>query len=268
MSSLPDTSSQLLDTSKPATTDLEPAIAELMAHPIYEEVNSLERLRSFMREHVFAVWDFMSLLKRLQREFCGTQLPWMPPTHPDLARFINDIVVAEESDIDGQGGYSSHFDLYLAAMDQIGADTQPIRSLLNGLQSQISIETVLDSLPINDETKAFVRFNLELAEHGTTGEVAAAFCYGREDIIPEMFTRLLAPLAKQNLDSERFRYYLRRHVELDGDTHGPLAHKMVAILSQKDEQAKTQSLAAGQRAIEMRILLWNGIQKQIHQMTR
>lgn len=267
MSSLPDASSPSLDTSN-QKTGLEPAIAELMAHPIYEEVNSLERLRAFMREHVFAVWDFMSLLKRLQRDFCGTQLPWMPPAYPDLARFINDIVVAEESDIDGQGGYASHFDLYLAAMDQIGADTQPIRRLLTELQAQTPVDAVLDQLPINEETKAFVRFNLQLAEQGSTGEVAAAFCYGREDIIPEMFTRLLAPLAKQNFDSERFRYYLQRHVELDGDTHGPLARKMVAILSERDAQAKTQSLAAGQRAIEMRILLWNGIQKQIHKMNQ
>jgi len=241
---------------------LAPAVSRLMSHPLYEEVNSLPRLRQFMREHVFAVWDFMSLLKRLQRELCGTGLPWQPPAHPDLARFVNEIVLAEESDIDGLGGYTSHFELYLAAMRQIDAETGPIEQLLDPL-STTPASHALEALDLSPETRDFVRFNLTLAEQGHPWEVAAAFCYGREDIIPEMFTRLLSPLSQQRVRSERFEYYLKRHVELDGETHGPLARVMVKRLVAGDSGREAEALNAALQAIEMRIKLWDGILEKI-----
>jgi len=251
-----------VDLSSEFQKTLSVPVNELMAHPLYAEVNLIPRLQRFMREHVFAVWDFMSLLKRLQRDFCGVGLPWRPPLDAELARFVNDIVLAEESDVDGFGGFTSHFELYLAAMEQIGADTGPIQALMQQLSAIGIVGDLLERLEINEETKAFVRFNLHLAEQGTTWEVAAAFCYGREDIIPEMFSRLLAPLAEQQLQSERFEYYLKRHVELDGETHGPLARKMVALLVDGDPGRLAEAQGAAQTAIEMRIRLWDGIMKQ------
>ncbi|SFI08876.1 DUF3050 domain-containing protein [Planctomicrobium piriforme] len=238
---------------------LAPAVSALLSHPIYAAVSTLPRLRQFMREHVFAVWDFMTLLKRLQLEFCGTVLPWTPPSQPRLARFINEIVLAEESDVDGRGGFTSHFDLYLSAMDQIAADTRPVRQLIQKLSQDRHALASLDEIAINPQTKEFVRFNLELAERGAPWEVAAAFCYGREDIIPAMFTRLLRPLMEQNIESGRFRYYLERHVELDGDEHGPLARHMVTLLVGEDDARRRAAIAAGRQAIDMRVRLWDGI---------
>ena len=49
--------------------------AALLDHPIYTHVASVADLRRFMEDHVFAVWDFMSLLKRLQQESVGCYVP-------------------------------------------------------------------------------------------------------------------------------------------------------------------------------------------------
>ena len=110
---------------------LAPLRDSLLAHPIYDRIDTIEDLRLFMEHHVFAVWDFMSLLKALQRLVCCVDVPWTPPLDSAACRFVNEIVLGEESDEDGQGGFTSHFELYRRAMRQSGAETGPIRQNLD-----------------------------------------------------------------------------------------------------------------------------------------
>src|SRR5258707_11650587 len=111
---------------------LAPLRARLLDHSVYAEVASVADLRRFMEDHVFAVWDFMSLLKRLQRDITCTRVPWFPADNARAARLINDIVIGEETDVGPDGCYVSHLELYLRAMADVGASTRqfdPFRSL-------------------------------------------------------------------------------------------------------------------------------------------
>ena len=47
----------------------------LVAHPLYGAVRTREHIRIFMKHHVFAVWDFFTLLKRLQAEVTCVTVP-------------------------------------------------------------------------------------------------------------------------------------------------------------------------------------------------
>src|SRR3982074_3836661 len=91
--------------------------AQLLDHPVYAEAASVEDLKRFMEEHVFAVWDFVSLRKRLQQDRSCTKVPWFPADNAKAARLINGIVIGEETDVDPDGSYVSHLDLYLRAME-------------------------------------------------------------------------------------------------------------------------------------------------------
>jgi Protein of unknown function (DUF3050) len=239
---------------------LVPAKAALLDHPVYHAIDCLESLHIFMEHHVFAVWDFMSLLKTLQRQLSCVDVPWLPGGNVLGCRFIDEIVVAEESDSDGEGGFVSHFELYRRAMKQCGADTACVDGFLDLLSHGKSIADALESAGVAPSARAFVEQTFEFIAEGNLCAIASAFTFGREDLLPALFQRIVDELnveAKGGL--EVFRYYLNRHIGLDGDEHGPMASRLMQSLCGTDrtlwaiaEQAATKSLDARQK-------LWDGI---------
>ena len=231
----------------------------LLNHPIYPEVSSLNRLRKFMQTHVFAVWDFMSLVKRLQNELTSNNLPWIPPVSARIARFTNELVLGEETDLGLDGKPISHFELYLRAMEEVGADTTEIRGFTAQLALGAPWQDVLEDLSIPPGVCDFVTNTLGCAIHGSVVEVAATFFFGREDIIPEMFQRLLGLWGDAKAEVPHFTYYLKRHIELDGDSHGPWAQEMLTCLAGRRESNWQAAATAAQRALTSRIKLWDSV---------
>ncbi|RIJ33546.1 DUF3050 domain-containing protein [Pontibacter oryzae] len=233
---------------------------QLLQHNVYQSLETLEDLRLFMEHHVFAVWDFMSLLKALQRDLTCTTLPWMPTASPSTRRLINEIVLEEETDVDPQGNPISHFELYLLAMAEAGASNSQIAQLLQSIREGKSVNSALDQLPIDASVKAFVRNTFRIINSDSPHAVAAAFTFGREDLIPDMFRHLIADLNKRfpgKLDT--FIYYLDRHVQLDEEVHTPLALQMVSELCGEDDQKWAEALEVSKNCITQRIELWTGI---------
>ncbi|RXT04884.1 DUF3050 domain-containing protein [Ammoniphilus sp. CFH 90114] len=235
----------------------------LLSHPLYKDMDHPEKIKVFMKHHVFAVWDFMSLLKRLQQSVTSVSVPWMPYETPAYSRFINEIVLGEESDEDGQGGYASHFQLYLEAMREAGADTEPIEQFIEKVKSGVPYEEALQQKNIPLTVQNFVLYNLELAGNGKTHEVAAAFFYGREDLIPDMFQSLLDALKAEGTSNARLEYYLKRHIELDGDEHGPLAERLLRDLCGGDAKKEQEAINVAQKSLRVRSVLWDGVLEEI-----
>jgi hypothetical protein len=232
---------------------------QLFSHSIYSAIADLSTLRVFMSHHAFAVLDFMWLLKRLQREVSCVSVPWLPSDHPDMARFVNEIVLGEETDEDGRGGYCSHFELYLEAMADVGAPVEPIRKFVSLLRSGTSVSEALAAVQAPDSVQEFVCFTHQIAVSGTPSEVAAAFCFGREDVIPEMFQRLLNGFHSHGVSAPRLTYYIQRHIELDGDHHGPLTRQLVNQICSQSAMATDHAVNAAAQSMAMRIRLWDGV---------
>jgi hypothetical protein len=237
--------------------------AELSAHPIFSEINSLPILQRFMETHVFAVWDFMSLTKRLQQELTCVQLPWLPPQDPQAARLINEIVLGEESDDRVDHGHYSHFELYLDAMREVGASTAAVERFVALQREGVSYDTALQSVEVDPAAANFVRHTLHTALHAPGHSVAAAFLHGRESVIPQMFQRILDDWGIGIAQAPTFRYYLERHIEVDSEDHGPAAEKLLARLVDGDPQLEEDVYAAAMDAVQSPIPLWDGLRLSI-----
>ena len=242
--------------------------ARARLHPLYREVDSPERAVIFMKHHVFAVWDFFSLLKRLQREVSCTEVPWLPRGKGDHARFITEIVLAEECDENAGGGHISHFELYLSAMDEFGADRRPIDGFVERVTSGEDPIDALDSEDIPPSVREFVTTTLDVARDGAPHEVAASFCHGRENLLPDVLGAVQAGLGQAVDSAPIFKHYLQRHIELDHDEHGPLALRLLDALCNGDPDRIDRADTVGIEAIEARSRLWDGVLAEIHEQDR
>jgi hypothetical protein len=241
-------------------TRISPLRARLNAHPLYASIRTPTHLRLFMQSHVFAVWDFMSLLKALQSQLTCTTIPWSPTPFPASRRFINEIVLGEESDL-FEGRAISHFEFYLEAMQQAQANTTPIRSLLFLVAHGSFLPSTLDAPAA---ARAFVASTFHTIYAGNLAATAAAFTFGREDVIPNIFHNLVRDLnTSTSGELSKFVWYLERHIEVDGEDHGPLSLRMVADLCANDDARWEQAALAAESALEARLALWDGILSEI-----
>ena len=232
----------------------------LVRHPLYRLVDRPERMRTFMEHHVFAVWDFQSLLKALQRQLTCTSVPWVPTADPEARRLVNEIVLDEESDALPDGGHASHFELYLDAMGRAGADTRPINGLLDALRSGAGLSAALAGCGGPPPALDFVRRSFAIIDSGSAHRLVAAFTYGREDVIPDMFRGLVTSLADRDpIAWGRFRFYLERHIEHDDEKHAPTCRRIVARLCGDDPARWAEASATARECLESRIALWDAI---------
>tara|TARA_B100001093_G_scaffold288910_1_gene275989 strand:+ start:486 stop:1241 length:756 start_codon:yes stop_codon:yes gene_type:complete len=235
---------------------------QLESHPVFERINSIDELKVFMEHHVFAVWDFMSLLKKLQADLVPAGSPWLPNPNGNLVRFINEIVMEEESDkvLNSKDGdeYSSHFEIYLEAMKEVGAATEPIESFLLQVKS-MGLVSALSGDGVPEASRVFMKHTFDLIDQGKSHEVASSFAIARESIVPLMFQRILDQSKLDPSTVPVFRYYLARHAELDGDHHGPMAHRLLENMSAGNSQLENEIIEQARSSIQERIKFWDGV---------
>ena len=247
---------------------IEPLRQEIVNHKIYSAIKNLDDLKVFMQFHVYAVWDFMSLLKILQNNLTCTSVPWFPKGSADTRYLINEIVVGEESDVDLYGTRKSHFELYLDAMHQCGADTAKVENFIAVLQNKGDFNAAFISSETPTEAKQFVDFTFNIINSNKDYLQSAIFTFGREDLIPGMFHSIVNDIHKNFPESiSIFKYYLERHIEVDGDQHSHLALQMTSNLCGTNDQFWKEAEQATIESLQMRIKLWDGAYKQIMQQT-
>jgi hypothetical protein len=236
----------------------------LIGHPLYAALDSAEALTRFQSRHVFLVWDFQTLLLALRLRLTRLSLPWMPTGDPLIRRLLNEIALGEESDEDGREGYLSHFELYLEAMRQSGADTGPITRFLGSIRKGVPADQALTPCGTSKAVQDFVRLTLRIAMRGSPHRIAAAFTIGREELVPDLFSKVVRQLATLHPGRfDRFRTYLERHIQIDAEEHGPASRRMVDILCQGNPRKRREAEATGLEVLDARLRLWDDIHREI-----
>ena len=237
---------------------------QVVNHDVCARLTTIEHLRTFMEHHVFAVWDFMSLLKVLQARLTCVTVPWTPSPESLSRRLINEIVLEEESDEVSAGEYLSHFEMYRRAMQQCGADTSIIDGFVSEVRRGATLDAALHAAGTSKAAADFVRTTWRFVESGSTHTIAAAFTFGREDLIPDMFRSLVRELAKQYPEQlSLFRDYIERHINLDEEHHAPMARKMIVALCQDDPEKWRECESAARDALEARVSLWDSVRQNL-----
>lgn len=237
----------------------------LLNHSLYKKVQNLDDLSRFLESHVYAVWDFMSLLKALQAKLTSTTTPWLPVGNPEIRYLINEIVLAEETDLNLEGKRQSHYEMYIDAMKDCGADTTSIEEFLKNVIATQNIFVSIKQSDLHQNIKEFLDFTFRVIDEGKPHEIAAAFTFGREDLIPAMFTEILRNFQANFPDADltKLIYYFERHIELDADEHGPMAMQMIEELCGNSEHRWDEVKNISIQALEKRIGLWNAIEELI-----
>jgi hypothetical protein len=253
------------DQSNAGTERIEEQIGELrrvvIEHPMYAALTTTQAIRTFMEHHVFAVWDFMSLLKSLQRNLTCVELPWVPTGPTGSRRLINDIVLIEESD-ERNGGFTSHFELYLDGMREAGADTSVIDGFIDKIRNGRPVLDAIEEAKVPGPAADFIRLTWSFIENAPVHAQAAAFAFGREDLIPDMFEQVVY-INRRIGSLDTFVDYLARHIQVDSEEHTPMAMQMLADLCRNDDAKWAECTETVQLALAARARLWDGINAAI-----
>ena len=245
---------------------LKDKIEKLNSHILFKSSDNftISELRILMEYHVYAVWDFMSIVKSLQNHICPSNFPWKPSeyTKNGIAHLINEIVFSEESDIDKNGNYFSHFDLYIKAMKDVGADTSKIIKIINSYDHINDIK-ITSNQEIPKESLEFINNTFKCIKTSKLSNIAAIFTFGRETTIPDMFVKILNKIDRNNNKFDNLRLYIERHIEVDSSRHGPLSMQLFEYTCNDDQEIYDEAIGFAINAIEKRIQLWDGVMKEI-----
>ena len=236
---------------------------KIYKHKLFHKNLETKHIRYFMESHIFSVWGFMSILKSLQYSLSRNSLPWVPTenTRNGLTSFINEIVLSEESDYIEGIGYVSHFEIYLEAMKEIGADSSKILELIDCINREGSAYDGINNLDILDEVKDFIKFDLDKALSEDLPKIVGSFTLGREKVIPNMFEHIVQSVANANA-TNKFTTYLSRHIDIDGDRHGQLSSKLLDKLCSSDKNLEV-AYQAGIDSLNLRLKVWDKISDNI-----
>jgi hypothetical protein len=243
-------------------TEIKPHNDSVENHSLYSKINSKNDLAFFMERHVFAVLDFMSLLSALKRNLLPSDTFWSPREDNDVSRFINEITLGEESDHDLNGSFISHFELYLQAMEEVGADTSLIKKFTS-LAKRNGVRPTLESLDIPNSSKKFITDTFNLIEENSLHKIAASFCFGREKSIPIMFQSILDKIGIDEIQAPKFYYYIKRHIEIDGEEHGPMSENLLTSTCKDNSNKWLEAKETSISSLKSRKRLWDDIELEL-----
>ena len=232
-------------------------------HTLFSNKLTNRQIAIFMESHIYSVWGFMSLLKSLQYGLSSNNLPWIPTSNTTngLVNFINEIVLSEESEYIKGVGFTSHFEIYLLAMKKIGAKANEIKKLIKNIEKNKKYKDAILDIKINKEVKDFLDFDIKTSQSNSLPKIIGGFTLAREQVIPNMFEYII-PAIKDKKSAKYFITYLKRHITIDGDRHGPLATRLLKIICTSNNDMCI-AYKSGIKSLRLRLKVWDKVASEL-----
>ena len=236
---------------------IEAKTQKLSHHEVYSKVTSRAQISCFMSYHIFAVWNFIKLLKSLQIKTSIALRSQALECSGETRDLIGKIVFAEESELYPYGQPTEYFAVYLGAISELEVNSNFLWTFLTSKHSLQSLKPGIQEL---------VGYNLTLAETGTIGEIAAAFFCGREPVSYQLFTSIIKILKQDGKECPNLINYTEKLNQENSRQVGTLVLKLLDYFC-KDETDKVFALQAGLEALNLREQLWNYALAEITETT-
>ena len=149
-------------------------------------------------------------------------------------------------------------------MQQSGANLNQISLFIETLKSTRDLNQAFSTANVPDAAKQFVEFTFNIINSNKPHLQSAIFTFGREDLIPSMFMSIIKDIDQNFPNSiSIFKYYLERHIEIDGDHHSHLAIQMTSNLCGTNDVFWKEAEEATINSLNMRIKLWDAVFDEI-----
>ena len=231
-------------------------------HSVYSRLTTLPAFQKFMTYQVWCVWDFMCLAKSVQIGIGCYSVPWIPPKNPSLVSLMGEIIRGEESDVGPGGEEASHFEIFIQAMDECGAESTKIKAFIDHVGAGTEVLSAMRAVDAPPAAQAFVSQTLAFCSSSIAARIGA-FSLGREELVPRMLSTLINRLDPSQKRFKTFDWYLRRHISLDATNHAPKIAEIFRQFVGSDPALREEGLEAGLAAIRARCTYLDALEEQI-----
>lgn len=233
----------------------------LANHKLYERVNDELSLRLFMEHHVICVWSYNFLLREIHQELVGLIHPLNSQSQKEAIRLVSEMILEEELEEQQDGSLLSHFEIYLEAMQDLGANISPIVSFFDLQDSGQNWQTALKHARFPTAVSRYARKMNRFAQ-APLHEKAAALFYEGEPFIPDTFLLRIGQLGN-TVKIGRLLDYFERHIEGLRSPGFSASGRLVEILCNNDEKMSLEAEQSAEEAMKNRVELWGYITGQL-----
>ena len=236
----------------------------LESHKLYERIYNEQALRLFVEHHVICVWAYNFLLRQIHQEVVALVHPLNSQAQKEAIRLVSKIILEEEVEEQHDGSLLSHLEIYLEAMQDLGADISPVVCFFDMQEAGYTWQEALKHANFSAPVALYARKISRLAQQ-PIHERAAALFYEGEPYIPDSFLEQLGQMgtkAKVN----RLLDYFERHIEGLKRPGFSASGRLVEIFCGDNELLNEDAEKAAEQAMKNRIELWDHLLELVMQL--
>ncbi|KOY51772.1 DUF3050 domain-containing protein [Polaribacter dokdonensis] len=241
-----------LDSSSYQTCNLE----------LYSSIENKKDVKSFMENHIFAIWDYMSLMRALENNLRDNSVPWFPSNNGKNLKILYKILDEEEYTIDASGSVKSYFEMYLEAMEEIGANTSDILNILSHSKTINLIDEALNLTGMNIESFYYTRFIYTIIKSQKPHLMAIVFALSKELVSKVL---ILEDFCRKDFSNkyDKTLFLINKLKAVNSKNYNSNAFKLASDFIGEDPQKLMEAKRAALNCVRYRDLHIEGIARSI-----